>query len=246
MSFPHRHGFHRPFVFKEASPSKLLPGEGQPEGEPAEDQRVLAESVEGYFQALASRVQASGVMDGEIPHLIGVTSCAEGSGVSTLAAGLSLALSRQDLEKVLLIDANLGRGSTHDLLKIKPASSLPDVMISGGHTALVQPGLYFLGAGNGEHKQVTASLGRRFRQTVSFLRQAKYTNVVIDMPVVTETSTTLEMAGLMDGIILVVEGERTSKERAKAALKLLREANANVIGVVFNKKKDYLPGFLGG
>jgi Mrp family chromosome partitioning ATPase len=194
---------------------------------------------------LTHRVASSGVFQGEIPHLIGVASCGEGAGTTTVASGLAMTLSTQDEAKVLLIDGNFGSGAGHHMLGITSATTLPQVLLDGqGRTSKVQEGLYLLAAGNGEHKLVRPSLGRRFRELVGFLKQGKYTSVVMDLPPITETSPTLQMAGLLDGVILVVESEKTSRERARMALKLLHGANANVLGVVFNKKRDYVPDWL--
>ena len=58
------------------------------------------------------------------PKLIGITSCAAGSGVTTIAAGLAAALSETGDGKVLLVDLNLEHGGAHPFFGGKPACGL--------------------------------------------------------------------------------------------------------------------------
>ena len=53
------------------------------------------------------------------------------------------------------------------------------------------------------------------------------------------------MAGLLDGVIMVVESDKVQRDQTRQALQLLRSSNANVIGAVFNKRKKDLPLWLG-
>ena len=57
------------------------------------------------------------------PKLVGVTGFSEGSGTSTLAAGLASALSEMGEGKVLLVDVNLGPHEVHPFFKGRPAVS---------------------------------------------------------------------------------------------------------------------------
>ena len=244
ITFPRASAFKKPFAL--ASGRKLLAASnGDKSGKPPEPSRTVREPVQDYYESLLHRLETTGVFDGEIPHLIGVVSCNEGAGTTTVATGLALTMSQREGAKTLLIDGDLGKGGAHRVLGVKGATSLPKVLLDGGgQSSRVQEGLYMLSAGNGEHKAARLSLGRRFRDLVAYLKQSEYTSVVLDLPPVHETSTALQMAGLLDGVILVVESEKVSREKARAALKMLSNAHANVVGVVLNKKREYVPDWL--
>jgi len=48
----------------------------------------------------------------------------------------------------------------------------------------------------------------------------------------------------MDGVILVVEAERTKAEVIRKIRKDLEATGVNILGVVLNKKRSYIPEYL--
>ena len=48
----------------------------------------------------------------------------------------------------------------------------------------------------------------------------------------------------MDGVILVVEAERTKSEVLRRIAKELESDSIHILGVVLNKKKKYVPDFI--
>jgi Mrp family chromosome partitioning ATPase len=52
------------------------------------------------------------------------------------------------------------------------------------------------------------------------------------------------LAEKMDGVILVVEAERTKAEVVRKIRKDLESTGVNILGVVLNKKKNYIPDYL--
>ena len=47
-----------------------------------------------------------------------------------------------------------------------------------------------------------------------------------------------------DGVVLVVESEKTRWEVAESARKWIKSGNGNVLGVVLNKRKYHIPNWL--
>ena len=62
------------------------------------------------------------------PKLVGVTGCAGGAGVSTLASGLAAALSKTGEGNVLLVDMNVDQGVAHSFYKGKPGCGISDAL----------------------------------------------------------------------------------------------------------------------
>lgn len=65
--------------------------------------------------------------------------------------------------------------------------------------------------------------------------------VILDTPPVLGSPLTLALAPTVDGVILVIEAERTRAAVAEAARDSLRASGANLLGVVFNKRRYHVP-----
>ncbi len=72
----------------------------------------------------------------------------------------------------------------------------------------------------------------------------EYGLVVVDLPPATDSSVALAMAGLLAGVVLVVEAEQTRFESAQRASRSLQQAQANVLGVILNKRPQHIPEWL--
>ena len=176
------------------------------------------------------------------PKLVAVTSCTEGAGASTIAAGLACSLSETGEGNVLLVDMNSGDGVAHHFYKGKLAMGLDDILKKEKESrkeALMQENLYVVTEPNHNDK-LPAALPKRFGHLVSQLKASDYDYILLDMPPVTEISITPRLARFMDTILLVVESEKTDRDAAQRAAALLTEGRTNV-GVVINKSRSYVP-----
>ncbi len=229
------------------SAKRLTAGTSDPPHSEPHD-RHLSSFAGGYFDALSYRIEMTGVLSGDIPHMIGIASCTEGSGATTIATGLAMAMSKQENEKVLLIEMGESGISAHNMLGVEPQCTLSDVLEGDENDEpyKVQDGLYLLSARNGSQPMSQISLGRRFRDLVSYLKAGRYTTVIVDLPPIKETSPTLQLASLLDGVVVVLEQEKVSLQQGRRALDLLEQSSANVIGTVFNKMRDVVPTWLDG
>jgi Mrp family chromosome partitioning ATPase len=54
----------------------------------------------------------------------------------------------------------------------------------------------------------------------------------------------MRIAALMDGVVLVVEAEKTRWEVANKVREALVQADANVLGVILNKRRFHIPEWL--
>jgi len=68
--------------------------------------------------------------------------------------------------------------------------------------------------------------------------------VVVDLPAVSEASWAARLAHLCDGVVLVVGAERSRWEAVNRAKEQLVNSNANVLGVVLNKRRFHIPEWL--
>ena len=72
----------------------------------------------------------------------------------------------------------------------------------------------------------------------------EYSIVIFDGPALQDDKGGTQIARIMDGVILVVEAENTRWEVAQHAKERLLEAGANILGVVLNKRRFYIPDWL--
>jgi uncharacterized protein involved in exopolysaccharide biosynthesis/Mrp family chromosome partitioning ATPase len=179
------------------------------------------------------------------PKMVAVTGCANGVGVTTMAAGLAAALSETGDGKVLLVDMNMERGAAHPFYQGKPGCALSDALDDATRErAFVQDGLYLVSAKEQpKNQQLPTILPKRFAHLVPKMKASDYDYIIFDMPPVTQTSVTARLAGFMDMVLLVIESEKTGQEILKRTHALLNESRPNM-GAILNKHRAYVPSAL--
>jgi protein-tyrosine kinase len=179
-----------------------------------------------------------------------ITGPNSGCGTSTSALSLARQLTLSSAGKVLLVDASpspqgltasfamTGNPGLLNLLgNANPAEHLAEYVQQ-------HPELPFdllpLGVANGQGKYL---LHEEIQRLLQVLVQ-QYRFIVIDGEAVYASSYSLSLAAVVDGVILVVRGEQTRWEVAQAAVERLRQANAKLLGSVFNARRYYTPKWL--
>ena len=174
------------------------------------------------------------------PKLVAVTSCAHGSGVSSVAAGLAASLSETGEGNVLLVDMNERNGAAHQFYKGELACGVDDALATETRDqALVQENLYVVAEGRNQDN-LPSALPKRFKSLVPKLKASDFDYIIFDMPPVSQISVTPRLARFMDMVFMVVESEKTDREIVKRASAMLSESKANV-GIVLNKGRTYVP-----
>jgi Mrp family chromosome partitioning ATPase len=74
--------------------------------------------------------------------------------------------------------------------------------------------------------------------------RSKYRYILIDCPSLKETPDALRLAPLVDGIVLVIEANRTQKEQILYAERTLERAKGRILGHVLNKRTYVIPDWL--
>jgi len=192
---------------------------------------------------------AATVLDQECRVLL-LTAPTSGCGTTTSAQCLARQLAQTAKGKVLLVDADtsgngisarLGMGADPGLFELL-LSEAPEKHIDeyvqriSGQTFDLLP----LGQPDNAAGHFTAE----DMEWVLSCLSAQYRFVVIDSEAVYSSSNALGLAALADGVILVVRAETTRWEVAQAAVERLRQANAKLLGSVFNARRFYIPKWL--
>jgi Mrp family chromosome partitioning ATPase len=181
-----------------------------------------------------------------VPYALGVVGCRRGEGVTTVTASLATVLSHRVKGPILLVDANSAAPAVHQLFRVNQVPGLAETM-TNGQKGVVQRvanqrfDIVAAGKMNGNMPQAFESDG--FRRFLN-LAGTHYRLIVIDMPALFETSHCARLAGLCDGLILVVEAERARREVARQAKRELLRWKADIVGVVLNKRRFHIPKWI--
>lgn len=212
---------------------KLIASKRQPSLIMPEDTRHSF--VEAYRNLRSSLLYMTEA--GNRPKTILVTSSVPNDGKSITAANLAITMANAG-SRVLLVDADLRKGTLHRLFGVSSEPGLSDVLAKGTAwettvSATKIANLYLLPAGT-----FTARSSELFisEATQRFLRDAasRYDYVMFDtVPVMAADDVTC-LAPQIDGVIFVLRAAFTSARVARASLESLYQRQVRLLGLVFN------------
>ncbi len=193
-------------------------------------------NADPYAELLANIQRPVGPA-GQLPQVVGVTSCTRREGVSTVAANLALTAAQSLGKNVLLVDARVSRPTLHQHLASPRSPGLSEYLAGAADLAdcLFQCDLEcltLLPAGNvgnvSDHAEATS-----VTPLLEAIR-ADFWLVVIDLPPVDELGDCWLLAGHLDGTVLVLAAERVAAHTARRAAERLLRAGVRLLGAVFN------------
>jgi Mrp family chromosome partitioning ATPase len=175
-------------------------------------------------------------------------SSTQGEGTTTIASNFARLLSIQTQEKVLLLEMNARRPALHWRFGLKSNLGVAHYLEGGKPLdAIVQQTLQgsFDVAHVGEHDPVKIQLhlDRMFPSLIQAALQ-KYDTILIDAPPVIGSPETPPLATYSDGVVVVVHSGKTKREIVQRALNIIGQFEGNVLGLVLNRKKYYIPDFI--
>jgi Mrp family chromosome partitioning ATPase len=177
------------------------------------------------------------------------TSSHFGEGVSSITLALALFMARlRPSEEVMVVEANLRQPSFDKIMKLKAAGSLLGILQKSGRLrdAIEKVDHYGFSVMPAGRAQVTDSLIpyesdlERFRDVLTVLRK-KYRYILVDSPPVIPFNDATRICEVTDGVVLVVESERTRSEVVDHALDRLKSAGAEMLGIILNKREFHIP-----
>lgn len=182
------------------------------------------------------------------PKLMAVTGLSAGAGTSTVAAGLAKAFSEVNGSKVLLVDLNSKYPDDNPMFGNRPLHSLVGALQAARNTRFKEgaQNLYLASAASRTTEPGTAAFGpMHLYELLPHFRASEFDYIIFDMPALAQTSPTLAMAGLMDKVLLIVDGEDTNRETLKWGYSELVKGRADV-SCIFNKARSHAPSWVLG
>jgi non-specific protein-tyrosine kinase len=187
------------------------------------------------------------------PRTILVTSSQPGEGKTSTSVNLAISLAQLG-NRIVVIDADLRQPRCHRALGIPAGRGLTEVLrgnadvddviqrfcLENGAVTLANSdehdgtlALHVLQSGMPSADPSVLLASQRMRDVLQTL-EARYDIVLIDSPPVFPITDAAILATVVDGVVLVVRGQRTDRQITREALERLRYMNATVIGVVLN------------
>lgn len=208
-----------------ASPELLLNANGR---------SALAES----YRQLRTSVLLSTA--GRPPKTLLVTSSLPGEGKTTTAVNTAISLA-QTSASVIIIDADMRRPRLRSIFNLPEREGLSSILSSEmNHDRMLQTivkdeasGLYVLTSGPIPPNPAELLGSDQMRKLITVLSSA-FTHIVIDSPPISSFTDGVLIASIVDGVLLVVHGGKSSRVVVRRSRQLLLDVGAKILGVVLN------------
>jgi capsular exopolysaccharide synthesis family protein len=185
---------------------------------------------------------------GKTKRVIMFTSSMPGEGTTMIAANFAKVLSLQGDERVLVCEMNARRPAFSEVFSTNGDSGITEYFTSGnGLAQLVQRNktddLGVLHVGHQDATIIQLHLNKVFPRLLAEALK-DFDTVIIDAPPVLSSPETPPMAEFVDGVVMVVYSGKTKREAVARAIDSIKNFNGKLLGVVLNRKRYYIPGFI--
>ena len=167
-----------------------------------------------------------------------ITSAVPDEGKSICVAHMAAAYARQG-HRTLLIDADLRKPSQQRLFALGDHAGLGDAIIKNEPLAEIRQRvennemLHVIVAGT-PGSATYPRIGKKV-QEILIEASGEYEMVFIDAPPMLYFAEPLDLASVVDGVLLVSHAGRTSRQTVSVVLATLRRLGANTLGIVLNQ-----------
>ncbi len=171
-----------------------------------------------------------------------------GEGTSTIAREFARIASELVGDKVLLVDADRFEGTQSRFYSVESQYSWTQALYESGEVAravhqVKASNLFVSPASNSVGPTPELFNSPRFEEFWGNLK-LDFHLVVIDSAPLTISPDALAIASKVDGVILVVEAEKTKWRTARYVKEQIERVGGRILGVVFNKRRYYIPQFI--
>jgi capsular exopolysaccharide synthesis family protein len=178
---------------------------------------------------------------GRAPRTLLVTSSMPSEGKTTTVVNMATVLAQTDAT-VLVIDADMRRPRIHTVFGMENRAGLSSLLSSELTTDDLQSvalryqesNIYLLPSGPIPPNPAELLGSEQMRNLLERASQ-RFKYVIIDSPPIASFTDGVLISSIVDGVLLVVQGGKTSRQVVKRTRQMLTEIGAKVIGVVLNK-----------
>jgi capsular exopolysaccharide synthesis family protein len=174
---------------------------------------------------------------GSAPKIILVTSGQPGEGKTTTVVNTAISLAQLGA-KVLIIDCDLRKPATHKVFGVDHSRGMSnylsrEVEIDSLIQKLQIPNLSLLPCGPIPPNPAELISSEKMKQMLAMLSE-RYDHILIDSPPLINVTDPVILSTLVDGVILVVHGGKSTRDVVRRARQELSTVGAKIFGVVLN------------
>jgi len=184
------------------------------------------------------------------PQVLLVTSSQPFEGKTSTSLNLAATLAQKG-SRVLLVDADMRRPGMAKALNLNTGKGLSGILTGAydyDETLLQQvkelDNLFVLSSGPRAPNPAELLCSIKMEQLLLALRQ-KFDHVIIDSPPVLPITDATIISTLVDGVIMVVESDSTSRAALARACRVMEHSGGRILGTVFNKVDIRRDGYYG-
>ncbi|HKS08331.1 MAG TPA: polysaccharide biosynthesis tyrosine autokinase [Pyrinomonadaceae bacterium] len=177
---------------------------------------------------------------GRAPKALLVTSSLPGEGKTTTAVNTASILA-QTGASVVIVDADMRRPRLHSIFDVPDQLGLSSILSSSVSddeiAAMINldeaKGVHVLTSGPIPPNPAELIGSDQMRRLMTML-QNRFDHVIVDSPPVSSFTDGVLISTMVDGVLLVVHGGKSSRHIVRRAKQLLQEVGAKIFGVVLN------------
>jgi succinoglycan biosynthesis transport protein ExoP len=194
--------------------------------------------AEAYRQLRTSLLLST---PGRAPKTLLVTSSVPEEGKTTTVVNTATVLA-QTGAKVVAIDADMRRPRLHQVFGMENNQGLSSILSSEASESEIlsminqykDTNLYLLPSG-AIPPNPAELLGSEQMRRLLLVAGESFNYIVIDSPPIASFTDGVVISSIVDGVLLVVHGCKTSRQVVRRTRQMLQEVGAKIIGVVLNK-----------
>jgi polysaccharide biosynthesis transport protein len=184
------------------------------------------------------------------PQVLLITSAQPSEGKTSTTLNLAVTLAQKG-SRVLLIDSDLRRPGLAKALNLRNRNGLAEILTGArefDETLLQKPegteNLFLLPAGPYPPNPAELLCSMKMEALIKSLRE-KFDHVVLDSPPVLPITDATILSSLVDGVIMVVECEATTRAALNRACRVIEHSGGKILGTVLNKVDTRRDGYYG-
>jgi polysaccharide biosynthesis transport protein len=183
------------------------------------------------------------------PQVLLITSSQPHEGKTSTSLNLAFTLAQMG-SRILIIDADLRKRRVAKALNLSTEKGLSGIL-TGAYSleeALVRvedtEGLYALSSGPNPPNPAELLCSMKMQDLLKRTRE-QFDHVILDSPPVLPITDATILASKVDGVVIVVENEETTRAALSRACGVIRHSGGKILGAVLNKVDSRRDGYYG-